>query len=57
MSNFEKIKNMTIEEMVVFFCKGQFGCDGCWGQKESFVCNSEHERIRKWLEEEEYTEK
>ena len=49
MTNFEKIKSMSIDEMVMFFCEGEFGCDGCAGNFDKNICASEHRRIKGWL--------
>ena len=50
MTNYEKIKSMTIDEMARFFCKGEFGCEGCAGNFDKNICASEHRRIKAWLE-------
>lgn len=52
MSNFEKIKSMTIDEMARFFCEGEFGCEGCAGNYDKSICASEHRRIKAWLKSE-----
>jgi len=52
MTNFEKIKSMTIDDMTTFFCKGEFGCEGCAGNFDKSICASEHRRIKAWLKSE-----
>lgn len=49
MTNYEKIKAMTLDEMARFFCEGEFGCEGCAGNFDKGICTSEHRRIKAWL--------
>lgn len=50
MTNFEKIKSMTIDEMAVFLCHGDFDCEKCAYNDNKKGCKYEVGRYRKWLE-------
>ena len=56
MTNFEKIKSMTLDEMARFFCKGEFGCENCAYNDNPNRCEKEVNRHKKWLDEEEIKE-
>lgn len=48
MTNYEKIKNMTIDEMAEFLCGGEFGCDNCTKKG----CETAKRVYRNWLNKE-----
>lgn len=50
MTNYEKIKSLTIDEMARFFCKGEFGCMHCTYEDFPDGCEKEVNRHKKWLE-------
>lgn len=50
MTNFEKIKSMTIDEMAEFFCGGEFGCGNCAYNDNPNRCEKEVNRHKEWLE-------
>ena len=55
MTNYERIKNMSKEDMTLFFCKGDYGCSGCLGTTDKTFCKEERSRVRTWLESESCT--
>lgn len=52
MSNFEKIKSMSIDEMARFFCEGEFGCSNCVYNDNPNHCKKEIGKHKEWLESE-----
>lgn len=52
MTNYEKIKTKTIDEMATFLCQGDRTCEGCRGEKEPLFCIAERQRITEWLDKE-----
>ena len=50
MTNFEKIKSMSIDEMAVFLCHGDFDCEKCAYKDNKKGCEDEVSRYRRWLE-------
>ena len=53
MTNYEKIKSMTIDEMAEFLCHGDFDCEKCAYKDNKKGCKDEVDRYKKWLEAEE----
>ena len=53
MTNYEKIKSMTIDEMAEFLCHGDFDCEKCAYKDNKKGCKDEVNRYKKWLEAEE----
>ena len=52
MTNYEKIKNMSIGEMALFLCEGQETCKRCAFKNNPCMCSDAVEVHRKWLESE-----
>ena len=53
MTNYERIKSMTIDEMAEFLCHGDFDCEKCAYKDNKKGCKDEVNRYKKWLEDEE----
>ena len=52
MTNYEKIKNMSFEEMTKVFCHGDNGsCRDCPIAEDSQLCLDAQDVIKNWLEE------
>lgn len=49
MTNFEKIKSLTINEMAEFLCHGDFDCEKCAYKDNKKGCKREVNRYKKWL--------
>ena len=57
MSNYEKIKSMSINELADFFCdKLHTGCEGCKFYLDCYQNMNMGIGIKQWLEDEEATE-
>lgn len=56
MTNYERIKSMTIDEMAEFLCHGDFDCEKCAYKDNKKGCKDEVNRYKKWLEDEGATE-
>ena len=56
MTNLEKIRSMTTEELAVFLCAGDKACEGCKYENDPEKCWTETEPFRRWLESEASTE-
>ena len=52
MTNYEKIKNMTIDEMARFLCEVDEGCDKCYGKEQPLFCSIAINSFKIWLESE-----
>ena len=50
MTNYEKIRSMSIDEMARFFCAGDRACKGCAFRGNDCLCKDAVEVHRKWLE-------
>ena len=57
MTNYEKIRSMSIDEMARFFCAGDRACKGCAFRGNDCLCKDSVEVHRKWLEAEASTSK
>ena len=51
MTNYEKIKNMTIDEMSKLLCHRDRDCKNC-PCDNTYYCNKEIKMFKKWLESE-----
>lgn len=49
MTNYEKIKNMSIDEMAKSVCNGHKGCEGCAFMDCPNSCAREVEQYKNWL--------
>lgn len=52
MTNYEKIKNMSIDEMATFLCSGDRACEGCAFIDNPKFCANERKPFKKWLKSE-----
>ena len=57
MTNYERIKSMTIDEMAKFICQeGRTTCERCDLAHNPSICSEALEIHKQWLEDEEATE-
>ena len=49
MTNYEKLKNMTLEEVAKFLCAGYGACEGCAFIDEPTRCKEERSMYENWL--------
>ena len=52
MTNYEKIKSFTLEEMALFLCSGDRACEGCIYENEPILCAKGKKEFQDWLERE-----
>ena len=52
MTNYEKIKNMTVEELARFLCFNKEPCKRCAFHSNPCLCSDAVDVHRKWLESE-----
>jgi len=52
MTNFESIKNMSMEELAKFLCRGNYSCGRCVYETDKEKCKAELDMYKNWLESE-----
>lgn len=50
MTNYEAVKNMSMEELAKFLCHGNYGCGRCVYKTDKEKCKAELDMYKDWLE-------